>query len=97
MIGKVVSVKRIVGPDATGETCDIVISHGGKMPYWEGQSYGVIPPGNSWKTGKPNGARLYSIASTRCVLNNSMYAVYILPMFDLVRDPPVLGKKQRKL
>lgn len=67
MIGKVVSVKRIVGPDATGETCDVVISHGGKMPYWEGQSYGVIPPGVSWKTGKPNGVRLYSIASSRCV------------------------------
>lgn len=65
MIGKVVSVKRIVGPEATGETCDVVISHGGKMPYWEGQSYGVIPPGNNWKTGKPNGVRLYSIASSR--------------------------------
>lgn len=65
MIGKVVSVKRIVGPEATGETCDIVINHGGKMPYWEGQSYGVVPPGVSWKTGKPNGARLYSIASSR--------------------------------
>lgn len=65
MIGKVVSVKRIVGLEATGETCDVVISHGGKMPYWEGQSYGVIPPGNNWKTGKPNGVRLYSIASSR--------------------------------
>lgn len=65
MIGKVVSTKRIVGPEATGETCDVVISHGGKMPYWEGQSYGVVPPGNSYKTGKPNGPRLYSIASSR--------------------------------
>lgn len=65
MIGKVISVKRIVGPNATGETCDIVINHGGKMPYWEGQSYGVVPPGVSWKTGKPNGVRLYSIASSR--------------------------------
>jgi hypothetical protein len=44
-IGKVVSVKRVVGPNAVGETCDIIIDHGGKMPYWEGQSYGVIPPG----------------------------------------------------
>ena len=42
---KIVSVKRIVGPDATGETCDVIIDHGGKMPYVEGQSYGVIPPG----------------------------------------------------
>ena len=46
-IGKIVSVKRIVGAQATGEVCDIVIDHGGKMPYWEGQSYGVIPPGNA--------------------------------------------------
>ena len=45
--GKIASVKRIVGPKATGETCDIIIKHGGKMPYWEGQSYGVIPPGKN--------------------------------------------------
>jgi len=64
-IAKVVSVKRIVGPDATGETCDIVMNHEGKMPYWEGQSYGVIPPGLNPKNGKPNSVRLYSIASTR--------------------------------
>ena len=47
--GKVVSTKRIVGPKATGETCHIIIDHGGKMPYWEGQSYGVIPPGDNPK------------------------------------------------
>jgi ferredoxin--NADP+ reductase len=64
-IGKVTSVKRIVGPQATGETCDIVIKHGGKMPYWEGQSFGVIPPGTNPKNGKPNSVRLYSIASSR--------------------------------
>merc|ERR1719313_973439 len=64
-IAKVVSVKRIVGPKATGETCDIVMDHEGKMPYWEGQSYGVIPPGLNPKNGKPNSVRLYSIASSR--------------------------------
>jgi len=64
-IGKIVSVKRIVGAQATGETCDIIIDHGGKMPYWEGQSYGVIPPGTNPKNGKPYTNRLYSIASTR--------------------------------
>merc|ERR1719267_277943 len=64
-IGKVVSVKRIVGAAATGETCNIVIDHKGEMPYWEGQSYGVIPPGINPKNGKPNSVRLYSIASTR--------------------------------
>ncbi|GMH90282.1 hypothetical protein TrVE_jg4790 [Triparma verrucosa] len=63
--GKVVSTKRIVGPKATGETCHIIIGHEGKMPYWEGQSYGVIPPGNREKDGKPHSVRLYSIASSR--------------------------------
>lgn len=43
-VGTVLSVERIVGPNATGETCHIVIDHEGKMPYWEGQSYGIIPP-----------------------------------------------------
>merc|ERR1719284_252335 len=62
---KIVSVKRIVGEKATGETCDVVIDHGGDMPYIEGQSYGVIPPGVNPKNGKPNSVRLYSIASSR--------------------------------
>ena len=64
-VGKIVSVKRIVGAQATGETCDIVIDHQGKVPYWEGQSYGIIPPGINPKNGKPYTNRLYSIASTR--------------------------------
>ena len=64
-LAKVVSVKRIVGPTATGETCHIIMNHEGKMPYWEGQSYGVIPPGTNPKNGKPNSVRLYSIASSR--------------------------------
>ena len=41
---KIKSVERIVGPKATGETCHIVIETNGQIPYWEGQSYGVIPP-----------------------------------------------------
>lgn len=62
----VVSVERLVGPQAPGETCHIVIDHGGNVPYWEGQSYGVIPPGeNPKKPGNPHNVRLYSIASTR--------------------------------
>merc|ERR1719238_1387125 len=65
-VGKIMSVKRIVGPTATGETTHIIMNHEGKMPYWEGQSYGVIPPGeNPKKPGKPNTVRLYSIASSR--------------------------------
>jgi ferredoxin--NADP+ reductase len=63
--GKVVSTKRIVGPKATGETCHIIIDHKGQFPYWEGQSWGVIPPGVREKDGKPHSVRLYSIASSR--------------------------------
>mmetsp|Transcript_5864 Transcript_5864/g.13662 ORF Transcript_5864/g.13662 Transcript_5864/m.13662 type:complete len:617 (-) Transcript_5864:197-2047(-) len=63
--GKVISTKRIVGPKATGETCHIVIDHKGDFPYWEGQSWGVIPPGTREKDGKPHSVRLYSIASSR--------------------------------
>jgi ferredoxin--NADP+ reductase len=63
--GKVVSSKKIVGPKATGETCHIIIDHNGDFPYWEGQSWGVIPPGVREKDGKPHSVRLYSIASTR--------------------------------
>ena len=63
--GKVISTKRIVGPKATGETCHIIIDHKGKFPYWEGQSWGVIPPGTREKDGKPHAVRLYSIASSR--------------------------------
>ncbi|KAJ8513586.1 hypothetical protein OPV22_004020 [Ensete ventricosum] len=62
----IVSVERLVGPKAPGETCHIVIDHGGNVPYWEGQSYGIIPPGeNPKKPGSPHNVRLYSIASTR--------------------------------
>ncbi|CAA7045510.1 unnamed protein product [Microthlaspi erraticum] len=42
-----------------------VIYHDGNLPYWEGQSYGVIPPGeNPKKPGAPHNVRLYSIASS---------------------------------
>ncbi|XP_031503470.1 ferredoxin--NADP reductase, root isozyme, chloroplastic-like [Nymphaea colorata] len=65
-IATIVSVEKLVGPKAPGETCHIVIDHGGNMPYWEGQSYGVIPPGeNPKKPGSAHAVRLYSIASTR--------------------------------
>lgn len=65
-IATIKSVERIVGPKAPGETCHIVIEHDGNVPYWEGQSYGIIPPGeNPKKPGQPNNVRLYSIASTR--------------------------------
>jgi ferredoxin--NADP+ reductase len=62
------SVERIVGPKATGETCHIIIETRGEIPFWEGQSYGVIPPGtkvNSKGKEVPHGVRLYSIAASR--------------------------------
>jgi ferredoxin--NADP+ reductase len=62
------SVERIVGPNATGETCHIVIETEGKIPFWEGQSYGIVPPGEKEMPNgkkKPNAPRLYSIASSR--------------------------------
>lgn len=67
-VGKVRSVERIVGPKATGETMNIVIETKGQIPYHEGQSYGVIPPGskiNSKGKEVPHGTRLYSIAASR--------------------------------
>ena len=45
LIVKVKSCERIVGPKATGETCHIVLETDNKAPFWEGQSYGVVPPG----------------------------------------------------
>ena len=41
---KIKSVEKITGPKATGETCHIIIDTKGEIPFWEGQSYGVIPP-----------------------------------------------------
>ena len=38
------SVERIVGPKATGETCHIILETRGEIPFWEGQSYGIVPP-----------------------------------------------------
>jgi hypothetical protein len=64
-IGKILSSQKIVGPSAPGEICNVVIDHRGELPYWEGQSYGILPPGIDPKKNKPYGVRLYSIASTR--------------------------------
>jgi ferredoxin--NADP+ reductase len=68
LLCKVKSCERIVGPKATGETCHIIIDTEKKAPFWEGQSYGVVPPGtkvNSKGKEVPHGVRLYSIASSR--------------------------------
>lgn len=65
---KIKSVEKITGAKATGETYHIIIDTDGDIPFWEGQSYGVIPPGektNSRGKKVPHGTRLYSIAASR--------------------------------
>ncbi|KAH7692228.1 Ferredoxin--NADP(+) reductase protein [Dioscorea alata] len=42
---KVISVKTLVGPQGRlGEICHIILDHGGKFPFVEGQYFGVIYP-----------------------------------------------------
>ena len=43
--GSIISVKRIVGTNAPGEVCHVHIKSGKPFKYWEGQSLGIIPPG----------------------------------------------------
>lgn len=62
-IGKCLLNAKIVGEDAPGETWHMVFSTEGALKYREGQSIGVIAPGND-ANGKPNKLRLYSIASS---------------------------------
>lgn len=63
-VAKVLYNERVVGEGAPGETKHMIFNTDGNVPYYEGQSIGVIAPGVD-KRGKPNKARLYSIASTR--------------------------------
>ncbi|CBJ31206.1 hypothetical protein Esi_0238_0041 [Ectocarpus siliculosus] len=62
--GTIETVEKLVQPGASGEVFHVKLRHEGNMPYWEGQSLGVTPPGLDAK-GKPHKVRLYSIASTR--------------------------------
>merc|ERR1711972_19416 len=50
--------------DANWEATHVTFDHGGKVPYIEGQSIGVIAPGPDKKGEKPARIRLYSIASS---------------------------------
>ena len=65
LIGKVVSVHSLLRPQGVGDVYNIVINHSGKLPFYEGQSCGVTPPGLNLRTGKLYTNRLYSMASTR--------------------------------
>merc|ERR1711988_767471 len=50
--------------DANWETVHVTFDHGGKFPYLEGMSLGVIAPGPDKKGQTPAALRLYSIASS---------------------------------
>eukprot|EP00931_Biecheleriopsis_adriatica_P094562 TRINITY_DN681_c0_g1_i11.p1 TRINITY_DN681_c0_g1~~TRINITY_DN681_c0_g1_i11.p1 ORF type:complete len:419 (+),score=108.81 TRINITY_DN681_c0_g1_i11:90-1346(+) len=50
--------------DPNWETCHVTFDHGGKVPYIEGQSIGIISPGPDKKGETPARIRLYSIASS---------------------------------
>ncbi|XP_002992727.2 ferredoxin--NADP reductase, leaf isozyme 1, chloroplastic isoform X2 [Selaginella moellendorffii] len=62
-VGRCLLNTKIVGDDAPGETWHMVFTTEGKVPYREGQSIGIVPPGLDAK-GKPQKLRLYSIASS---------------------------------
>jgi len=50
--------------DANWETAHVTFDHGGKVPYIEGQSIGIIAPGPDKKGETPAKIRLYSIGSS---------------------------------
>jgi ferredoxin--NADP+ reductase len=65
LTGKCVSNDTILAEGAIGMVQHVKFDIGGSdLTYVEGQSIGIIPPGQDAK-GKPNKLRLYSIASTR--------------------------------
>ncbi|MBO9998199.1 MAG: ferredoxin-NADP reductase [Cyanobacteria bacterium SID2] len=64
-IGKCLSNEELVREGGTGRVRHLKFDlSGGDLRYLEGQSIGIIPPGEDDK-GKPHKLRLYSIASTR--------------------------------
>lgn len=64
-IGKCVSNEELVREGGVGTVRHLIFDiSGGDLRYLEGQSIGIVPPGQDSK-GKPNKLRLYSIASTR--------------------------------
>ncbi|MEM7579348.1 MAG: ferredoxin--NADP reductase [Mastigocoleus sp.] len=64
-VGKCVSNDELVGEGGIGTVRHLKFDiSGGDLRYLEGQSIGIIPPGEDDK-GKPHKLRLYSIASTR--------------------------------
>jgi len=64
-VTKIVSTKLLTPEGHSEEVRHIIVDlKGSGLSYTEGQSLGVVPPGNTDK-GKPHHVRLYSIASAR--------------------------------
>jgi len=64
-IGKCTEIYDLVAEGGVGTCRHMTFDlSGGDLEYAEGQSIGIVPPGEDAK-GKPNKLRLYSIASTR--------------------------------
>ena len=64
-MGKCLSNEELVQEGGTGTVRHLTFDlSGGDLHYLEGQSIGIVPPGEDDK-GKPHKLRLYSIASTR--------------------------------
>ncbi len=64
-VGKCLENYELVAEGGSGTVRHLTFDlSGGDLRYLEGQSIGIIPPGND-DNGKPNKLRLYSIASTR--------------------------------
>lgn len=64
-VGKCLENYELVAEGGSGNVRHLTFDlSGGDLHYLEGQSIGIIPPGND-ERGKPNKLRLYSIASTR--------------------------------
>ncbi len=64
-VGRCISNEPLIRPGGLGKTQHVKFDiSGGDLRYLEGQSIGIIPPGED-KNGKPHKLRLYSIASTR--------------------------------
>lgn len=63
LTARVIEHRRLTAADSPNEVCHIVFDiSGSELRYLEGQSIGVLPPGEDG-TGKPHKLRLYSIAS----------------------------------
>lgn len=87
----IVSVERIVGPKAPGETCHIVIDHGGNVPYWEGQSYGIIPPVSNQLSGH------YPLALCFSGVLCSLSKLNITKIYSIINDVVMLLARIRAL